>query len=228
MSRISTLAAIAALALPALAHAGFTETDPGLFTDIDDRFESRIRLDGGNSQTWKTAFWEDDTLLNTSGNTQNVFSNGVTYSFSLTYNAASGLANLDIAGLNVSETIMLDPGHDLAGLRFFVRSETDGATRVENLALSLDGGLAEAIDPLEAGLGQVFVEGPTYYFDAVHESLEFTGDVTFSWEAGANLQGERFKFSTKILQGQLIPAPATFALFGLAAAGRRRRREGNA
>lgn len=224
MNRIALAAAAAALALPAVAFAGFTETDPGLFTDIDDRFEARIRLDGGNSQTWKTAFWEDTNLLNTSGVDQNVFGNGVTYGFSLTYDSISGLANLDIAGLNVSETISLDPGYDLAGLEFFVRSESDGATRVDNLGLSLDGAPAQAVDPLESSLGEVFVQGPTLYFDEVHTTLEFTGDLTFSWDPGANLQGERFKFSTKILQGQVIPAPASFAMMGMMLFGGRRRR----
>lgn len=67
-------------------------TDPALFANVDDRFEARIRLDGGNSQTWKSAFWEDTTLLGTSGNTQNLFSDAAVNPFSFSYDANTGAA----------------------------------------------------------------------------------------------------------------------------------------
>lgn len=215
-------AAVAVLALAGTVQAGITFSDPGLYDTIEDRFESRIRLDGGSSQTWKTAFWDDTTLLSTSGVNQNVFGNGVGYDFSFTYDAGTGAASLDVAGLGLSDVITLDPGYGLAGVRFFTRSETDGETQVSGLSISVDGAPSVPVADFGTGLGEVFADGPTAYLDAPATTLAITGTVSFSWLDGANLQGERFKFSTKVLQG--IPGPGAIALLAVAGLGGRRRR----
>lgn len=208
-----------------IANAGISTTDPGLYTGIDDLFEARMRLDGGNSQTWKTAFW-DDGMISNSGITQNLFQNGVSYPFSFSYDSSSGAANLSIAGRVLNSNIPLTPGLDFAGFDWFVRSEVNGSTTASNLLVSVDGGTPTGLPDLVSGNTQVFVPGPTYFLNAPADTIDITGDLTFAWNAGVNLQGERFKLSFKINQGTLIPTPGAMALFACAGglAMRRRRK----
>ncbi|MGP1345783.1 MAG: hypothetical protein ACTS3F_03835 [Phycisphaerales bacterium] len=223
-ARTAACSAAAVLALAANALAGITTTDPGLYESIDDRFEARMRLDGGNSQTWKTAFW-DDAMIANSGIAQNVFQNGITYPFSFTYNAGTGDAFLSIAGRNLSQNIPLTPGLAFAGFDWFVRSEINASTTASNLAVSIDAGTPIAIPGLVSDNTQVFVAGPTYFLDAPATTIAITGDLTFAWTQGVNLNNERFKLSFKINEGTLVPTPsalAAFALAGLTAARRRR------
>lgn len=226
--RMFTATVVAATA--GSAFAGLSTTDPGLFTDIDDRFEARIRLDAGNSQTWKSAIWDDTTLLGTSGNVQNLFTNGAVNPFSFSYDAVTGDASLTVAGRTVTETISLTPGSGIAGFRFFVRGEANAATTtVANLMASVDGAAAESVPGLATTLSTGFVESPNYYVDSLSvASLALTGDVTFDWLGTAtqnNLKNERLKFSFKVLEGTPIPSPAGVAMlaFGGLVALRRRR-----
>ena len=215
--------------LAATANAGVLTTDPGRYTDIDDRAEARVRLDGGNSQTWKLAFWDGDTTVapfRTNGNgDRNYFQNNVTESFELNYNAVTGALNWTVGGLSISDTVLLDPGYALAGLKYFVTSDRNpGETRAENMAVSLNGGSAVAIADATASFGTSFFEPSNLFFDMDVQTLRLTGDITFNWQPGANLQGDRFRLTVKLNQG-LIPAPGAAAALGLAglAAARRRR-----
>jgi len=227
METLRTRAAVAAAVIVGAAgitNAAITTVDPGLYTGIDDRFEARMRLDGGNSQTWKTAFW-DDAMIANSGVTQNLFQNGVAYPFSFSYNAATGDAALSVAGKALNTNIPLTPGLDFAGFDWFVRSEANGSTTASNLFVSVDGGSPTALPDLISGNAQVFVNGPTYFLSNPATTIDITGDLAFAWDAGVNLQGERFKLSFKINEGTLIPTPGAMAIFALAGgiATRRRR-----
>lgn len=228
--RSSTAIALSAAALGASTLTAFagpiTTTDPGRHNTLGDAFEARIRLDGGNSQTWKAAFWNNNEMLDTSGNTRSTFGNGITESFSMTYDASTARASLSIAGLTTTSTIALEPGKELAGLRFFVVSERDtGTTMVRNMTVTRSSGSAEHIAGLTSGIGQRFVESSWYFFDSPTTTVAVTGDLTFGWNHNANLQGERFKLSILLLSGTPVPAPSAAALLGLGGtiAARRRR-----
>jgi MYXO-CTERM domain-containing protein len=224
-SRTICLAALCCTALTTVASADITFSDPGLYENLDDRFEARIRLDGGSSQTWKTAFWDEDSLISHSGIHQNVFEDGHSYGFAFDFDASTGQADLSVAGLELSETIMLDPGMELAGFYLFLRSETGtGLASASNLLASVNNGPAQALDGLTSGVNDGWVTGPMAYVDGATDQLALTGDVTFDWQPDANLQGDRFKLGVKIVQGSPIPAPGAIALLGLAGiVGRRRR-----
>ncbi|MEM8834226.1 MAG: hypothetical protein AAGD00_00265 [Planctomycetota bacterium] len=210
---------------------------PGL-NGIDDRFEARIRLDQGNSRTWKSAYWEDSTLIKTSGNFSNpdVWNDAQTYDFTFSYTASTGAASLVVEGLKLgstigdltlTETINLTPGEDFAGFRLLARSNNDGSvTTFADLQASLDGGTAQSVPTLVSGAGQSFVEPSVwYYFDEAVDNLTITGTVNFDWADGSNLNNERFKVGIKVLEGDLVPAPGAFALAGMAGlVGIRRRR----
>lgn len=220
----------------AIAGAAITTTDPGLFVSgsIDDRFESRIRVDGGNSQTWKTAFWDDATLLSNSGINQNVFTDNVTYDFRLQYDALSGDTTLSVFDVNLggstgdlmlNDTIALTPGMGLAGFRFFIVSEDDGSTATAaNFMASIDGATPESVPGLFSGPTERFVESDVFYFDQYATTFQLDGQINFDWVNGANLQGERFKLSVKLLEGAPIPSPGSLAIIGLLGAGLVRRR----
>ena len=198
-----------------LSSAQFVTVDPGLFTNIEDRFEARIRLDGGNSQTWKTAIWEDTTLLATSGNVQNFFASGVEKDFDLSYDALSGLVSLTVGDRVVSTNITLTPGTQLAGFRIFATSQAGlGSSFINDLTAGADAG-SLAIPDFGSDTADGFVDGPTYYLTSASDSISLSGDAVFAWLAGANLQGERYKVSIKVLEGVLVPAPGPLALAGI-------------
>jgi hypothetical protein len=211
------------------ASAGLSTTDPGLYTNIDDRAEARVRLDGGNSQTWKLAFWDADTTVapfKTNGNAdRDFFQNNQTYSFQLDYNVSTGQLDWAVGGLFISDTVLLDPGHALAGIKYFVTSDRDpGETRVDNMQVTMDGTTTESVASAVAGRGTSFFEPANLFFTSAVTTVRITGDINFNWDPGANLQGDRFRLTIKLNQG-LIPTPgaaATLALAGLAAARRRR------
>ncbi|MEM7754514.1 MAG: hypothetical protein AAF297_02645 [Planctomycetota bacterium] len=225
-------AAIACFALAGLSSSGaaatVTTVDPGLYTGIDEVAEARVRLDGGNSQTWKLAFWDGagSTPFMTNGNSdRDHFQSSVTESFQLDYDVASGQLDWTVGTLTISDVVLLDPGHALAGLKYFVTSDRDpGETRAENMAVSLNGGAAVGIADATASFGTSFFEPANLFFDADVQTFRLSGDLTFAWNVGANLQGDRFRLSVKLNQG-LIPAPGAVAAFGFVglAATRRRR-----
>lgn len=100
---------------------------------------------------------------------------------------------------------------------------------MDSLSLSVDGSMGESIAGLNTSLGSGFIESPNYFLTTPGaSSLSLTGNVTFDWVDGVaarDLQGERFKFSFKVLEGNVIPSPAgagLLALGGLIAARRRR------
>lgn len=223
------------------ASGAVTTTNPG-WVSSDELFEARMRLDAGNSQTWKSAFWTDDNLSSTSGIAQNLWNDGVSYSFSLSYTASTGAANLTVFGLNggdrvVLDTISLDAGTDVSGFYYFARSQGNGigSTSLTNLQVNADGDLSALAD-LVSGDNQVFVQSQDYFFTSANvENVTITGNLTFDWmdslsgsDINANLKNERFKASFKFFQadGSAVPAGGTAALAGVAglAAARRRRR----
>lgn len=227
MHHLTLTAAVAALATAATAQV--TTTDPGLFTGIDDHVEARVRLDGGNSQTWKLAFWQDgNTPVTTNGNAnRNFFQDGAVNPFELTYSAATGALRFQVDSLVIEDTFLLAPGEGLAGLKYFVTStRDDGITTASDLRLSLNGGPEIDLQTAQAGLGSTFNEPPVLFFDQPVSDIRLTGNVVFDWLPGANLQGDRFRLSINLNTGTpIIPAPGAAALAGLAllAAARRRR-----
>ncbi|MEM1330974.1 MAG: PEP-CTERM sorting domain-containing protein [Planctomycetota bacterium] len=213
------------------ANAGIVTTDPGLYTTLEGRYDARIRLDGGNSQTWKTAVWNTGafggSLITTSGNQQNAFNSGVDYDFELGYTASTGALSLSVFGANNGDVLLnttqsLSPGFEFGGFRYFIKANSAGITTVSGLEASLDGGTPVSLSGLSAN---GFAQGPTYFFDSVTDELSLTGSIRFDFAGltANQIQGERFAFDVILLQG--VPAPSTAALLGVAglAATRRRR-----
>lgn len=231
--------ALASAVVAPSALAGFTTTDPGRLINIDTGFESRIRLDGGSSQTWKTAFWSgDDVLLSESGVNRDVFADGVAFDFEISYDFAAGDASITVFGvtlgnpgnptvadLTLTDTIALSPGFEPAGFRYFVTSNDDGSTtEAFDLMASVDGGTPQPVADILSGPSNRFIENPPYFFDAPVTTFALSGKLRFDWVPGSNLMNERFKLTVKLLEGE-IPSPGVGALLGLAglAAVRRRR-----
>ncbi|HEX8878280.1 MAG TPA: hypothetical protein VF777_16155 [Phycisphaerales bacterium] len=234
------VSASALVSISGSAWAGITIVNPGLYTNLSEVGQARIRLDQGNSQTWKAAFWKDLSMLANSGvqgPSPAVWSNAAEYDWTIKYNAASGNGSIQVsANQNVvtAANFGLSAGKSLAGFYFFVNStyaggsDINGAhakTEVYGMSLKIDGGLPVAIPGLTADFLQSFVQGPNYYFDSAATDVEFSGKIKYTWNAGANLNNERNKFTLKLLEGERIPTPgatALLALGGLALARRRR------
>ena len=235
MSLIGTGAIFAASG----AEASYIVGDPGAYdtSGISTLFEARTRLDAGNSQTWKNAFWRsgEQQPAATGGNFSSPWVSGQAQGFELTYHAGTGMAvwTVDMPGpigpnMTMS-SFQLGPDNLLAGFRFSARSEGNGSsTLLDGLELSIDGGAYEAIQGLgsvESSGPDVFVDSDSVFFTEEISSLSIRGSVTFDWLDGTNLQGDRFRGSIRLMEGQLIPGPGALALFGSALlCGARRRR----
>ena len=232
--------AAAVLVVSGSASAAVTTTNPGWVAD-STLFEARMRVDAGNSQTWKSAFWADGNLGSTSGNAQNLWNDGVTYSFELIYTASTGAAALTVFGLNggdrvTVDTITLDAGDGVAGFRYYARSQNNGigSTTLSNLSLDVDGDVVALAD-LESGLADTWVETQNLFFTSNDvESVVITGNVNFDWldslsgsDINSNLKNERFKAGFYFIEadGTAVPTAGTAMLAGVAglAAARRRR-----
>lgn len=234
------LAALVASLVAGVAAAGISAVDPGLYTSFDEVGQARIRLDQGNSQTWKAAFWRDLSMLSNSGvqgPSPAVWSNATTYDWSISYNATTGVGNIRVLANQTVETsavFNLSSGKSLAGFYFFVNSTYAGGsdpsgahakTEVFNMTASLNGGSAISVPGLTADFLQSFVRGPDYFFTTPVNEVEFRGSLRFTWNAVANLNNERNKFTLKFIEGVVIPAPSgvlALAMGGLLAARRRR------
>jgi hypothetical protein len=138
-----------------------------------------------------------------SGIHPNVFADGTAYPFVLNYDETTGLASLEVAGLPLFYTIPLSPGKRLAGVRFLVKSLTDGsATTVSDFTAAVDGGLGSSIPAITtAGDVDGLVTGPTAWLDATGSTISLTGKITFDWLADSSRQGERYKLSVYFLEG---------------------------
>ncbi len=235
MSLIGTGAIFAASG----AEASYIVGDPGAYdtSGISSLFEARTRLDAGNSQTWKNAFWQsgEHQPAATGGNFSSPWVSGQAQNFELAYHAGTGMAvwTVDMPGpigpnMTMS-SFQLGPDNLLAGFRFSARSEGNGSsTLLNDLELSINGGAYESIlglGSVESSGPDVFVDSDTVFFTEEITSLAIRGNVTFDWLEGTNLQGDRFRASVRLLEGQLIPAPGALALLGGALlCGVRRRR----
>lgn len=236
----SLVSALALVASAGTAFAGITTVDQGLYNNLSEVGQARIRLDQGNSQTWKAAFWKDLTMLANSGvqgPNPVVWSNATEYAWTIKYNAGTGNGSIQVAAnqnIVTSANFGLSAGKSLAGFYFFVNStyaggnDVNGAhakTEVYGMTAKIDGGSAIAIPNITADFLQSFVQGPNYYFDSSATDVEFSGKIKYTWNAGANLNNERNKFTLKFLEGNRIPTPgatALLALGGLVIARRRR------
>jgi hypothetical protein len=166
-----------------------------------------------------------------------VWTNAQTYSFTITYTAATGLATIRASAnqnLAVNLTKTLTPGKALAGFYFFVNSTYAGGTdpagahaktEAFNLSVTTNNGVPQSIPSITADYLDSFILGPNYFFDSPTTDFAISGNLRFSWNAGANLNNERNKFTLKLLEGNLVPAPAAGVLVGLGGllAARRRR-----
>lgn len=240
--RFSSLgvSAIALVAIAGTAAAGLTTVNSGLYTDLSEVGQARMRLDQGNSQTWKAAFWKDLAMLSNSGvqgPNPSVWTNAAEYAWTIKYNAGTGAGSIQVAAnqnVVTSANFGLSAGKSLAGFYFFVNStyaggsDINGAhakTEVYGMTAKLDGGPGIAVPNITADFLQSFVQGPNYYFDSSVTDFELSGKIKFTWNAGANLNNERNKFTLKLLEGTRIPTPGASALLaiGVLAAARRRR-----
>lgn len=236
---VSALSAIVvASSALSTANAALITTDPTGLVDgpTSTLVEARARLDKGNSQTWKTALiTSGNTIQDTGGNTapaNNPWQNAVPADFSLTYDIASGLTTLTLDWGTRVETAQADilpaPGNNFVGFRFEARSEANSFSILDNIAVSINGSPATLPITSQSAVGASFAQSSDFFFtDAFSLStFEVTGTALFSWDAAANLQGDRFRVNTRLLQGVAIPTPgaATLACIALLTPIRRRRR----
>lgn len=230
-STLILVCAATVASLSASSLAGVTTTNPNLYTNLNGQVQARLRVDQGNSQTWKTGFWSDatNTPIATGGNftpATPVWTSGTAYDFTITYNSVSGAASIVVGAnqaQNVNAIIPLNAGKFLAGFSFFLNS-ADGASEgsrtsseVFDLTASTNGQPAQPIASLTSNLTpDNFVQGPTYYVDSPTTTISLSGKVRFAWEAGANLNNERVKFTLKFLEGDVVPTPGSMGLLALA------------
>ncbi|TVQ53766.1 MAG: hypothetical protein EA377_07425 [Phycisphaerales bacterium] len=230
---------LAAAGLSQVTYASVIVGDSSAYQSdsLSTLFEARARLDAGNSQTWKTAFWRsgESVPVATGGNFTSPWISGQAQNFELSYDVNSGMAvwMVDLpspVGMNTTmSAFQLSPGNLLAGFQLFARSEGDGSsTLLDGIEISVNGNGYESIaglSSLESGGSQVFAESDAVYFTDLVDSFSIRGSITFDWLDGTNLQGDRFRGSIKLIEGELIPAPGALALFGSALlCGARRRR----
>ncbi len=220
------------------ANAALITTDPTGLVDgpTSTLVEARARLDKGGSQTWKTALiTSGNSIQDTGGNTtppNNPWQNAVPADFSLTYDTASGLTTLTLDWGTRVETsqanILPEFGNTFVGFRFEARSEANSFSILDDIAIKLNGSATALPISSQSAIGSAFAQSSDFYFtDAFSLStFEVTGTALFSWDAAANLQGDRFRVNTRLLQGVAIPAPgvASLACITLLAPIRRRRR----
>jgi len=234
------VSAAAICVMSGAASAAVTTTNPG-WVGESTLFEARMRVDAGNSQTWKSAFWTGgSTPSSTSGNAQNLWNDGIDYGFELSYAASTGAAQLTVFGLNggdrvAVDTITLDAGNDVAGFRYYARSQGGGigTTTLSNLSLDVDGDVV-ALNALESGLSDVWVETQNFFFTSnTVESVTITGTVNFDWldslsggDINATLKNERFQAGFYFIEadGTAVPTAGTAMLAGVAGLGAMRRR----
>jgi hypothetical protein len=220
-------AAILLSLLAPAAAADIAATNAVQWANTETALEARVRLDAGDSQTWKSAFWQGDTLLSTSGNAQNVFTDGASTPFNFAYDADSSLATLDVAGRSLSNHITPPAGKQLAGLQLALRSEHSvGTTLLFNVQATIDGAPSPfALPDMNTNLtSDTSVVGPALFFDSAANSLSLTGDITFDWGSG-DTSGDHFKLSLYVIMGNALPsAPTTAMLAPIALAIARRRR----
>ena len=213
-------------------------TDPGLFdsNSYAALFEARARLDNGNSQTWKTAFWSPTntaTPVITSGVwNPSPWMSARAEAFTLTYDTQSGVAAWSILGRTISWTFAVSAGKEFAAFRFEARSNTGAVSLGNGFLASVNGATAEAIDGLTSvsASESQFVSGPMVYLRRGVTTLTLTGSVTFTYD-GAQ-QGDRVRFSvrgyeaTPIADQPPVPSPSggmALASMGLLLGLRRRR-----
>lgn len=234
---VSALSAIVvATSAFSTANAALITTDPTGLVDgpTSTLLEARSRLDGGASQTWKTALITSGNTLNaTGGNTTpatNPWQNNVAADFSFSYDNTNGLATLIVdwgTRLETAQaTILPGAGNSLVGFRFEARSEANSFSILDNIAVSVNGAPATLPITSQSAVGAAFTQSSDFFFtDAFTlDSFSVTGTALFNWDAGANLQGDRFRVNTRLLQGVAIPAPGAVALAGIAGLGLTRRR----
>lgn len=235
MKTTATIIAAAAIAAPAIA--GVTTTDPGRYdlATADSLVEARARVDNGNSQTWKTAFWSDGSTLASHSGIINPspWVSGQAEQFSFTYDAATGDATWSVIGRNLTDTFVMDPADTLAGFYFSARSnapasnDAGGSVLADNLMVSVDGQTAQAITGMPSfgiDTNTVYADSALVFFTEDVASFTITGDVTFNF-AGSNAKNDRYRFSVRPVAAELIPTPGAATLTALAAvAGLRRRR----
>ena len=237
MKTMALAAVGAASMLPigaAQAEITVTTTDPGAFTNIDDIAEGRIRLDGGNSQTWKLATWTPDNNSRpsvTNGNgARDLFQNGEVNPFTMTYNAITGELTVTTAGQSITDTILLAPNMGVAGIKYFITSDRgDAFTTLTDMQIVVDGQAPVSLDGLTSTMSGGFIEAPLVYFSQAATTIEITGNLMFGWSDTAtrnDRQGDRSRLTVKINAGELppIPSPGVAGLFGLAALSASRRR----
>lgn len=240
---ITTLASVSACAVVAAASSAsgaLTTVNPG-YVSGSTHFEARMRVDAGNSQTWKAALWQGGNNPQASnGVKQNLWNDGQTYNFELTFSAADGATSLTVFDLGGADqvaatTLELDAGDTVAGFRYYSRSQGNGigSTTLSGLNINIDG-TDVALADLSTGVNEVWKETNNFFFtDPNVQNIAITGSITFDWldtlsgnAINQNLKDERFKAGFYFLSadGSAVPAPGAAALAGLAGVAALRRK----
>lgn len=204
-----TLATLTLTAMSAVvAQAAVTTTLPaGVEAEtVESVFEARGRVDGYQSQTWKTALWGESgsTPVTQGAIVQNYYQDGETYDWTFEYDASTGVVNWSIEGLSdLDATFQLTEGKDLVGFKMYTRADeasTGGSTVLSNIQVTYNG-QTESINDLFSGNGNGLWVERTMYFGQDVESFTLTGDVTFDWLDVKKTKTERYKFGVKAVQG---------------------------
>lgn len=234
---IASVTACAVVVSAGSASAALTTENPG-YVSGSTLFEARMRLDQGNSQTWKAAFWEGGQLGGQTGVVNgSPWVDGLAYDFTLNYTASTGAAEITIFSLNggdrvAADTIQLATGNSVAGFRYYAGSRSGiGTTSLTGLTADIDGDVV-SLDDIGTTINNGWNITSNFFFTANDvEQVSISGQITYDWidsvsNGDFDLQGERFKAGFYFVEanGTEVPAPGAAVLAGVAGVAALRRK----
>lgn len=251
LSTFTTALAFAWITGVATQAAITTSLPNGIDSDtVESVFEARGRVDGYQTQTWKTAIWGESGArpVTDGGIIQNYYNDEQTYDWAFDYDATTGVVNWSIEGLpSLDATFELTEGSNLVGFKVYARADeasSGGSTVVDNMQVTYNG-KSEAVANMVSGQGNPLWVDETWYFNENVDSFSLSGQVTFDWLDVKKTKTERYKFGIKAVQGvgtfggpggggggAVVPSPtaiwAGVALIGYTVMRRVRRRRSQA